>query len=182
MQEQVNSIEKKYNKWIVILSVLIPVVVAMLFRVKLSDFGIDVEPLTFLPSIYATINGFTAVLLVWAVMAIKKGNRTLHERLIKVAITCSVLFLTMYVAYHMTSESTPYGGEGTIRYIYFFILLTHILLSIVVIPFVLITYVRGISGNFVKHRKIAKITFPLWLYVAVTGVVVYLMISPYYVY
>lgn len=182
MQEQVNSIEKKYNKWIVILSVLIPVVVAMLFRVKLSDFGIDVEPLTFLPSIYATINGFTAVLLVWAVMAIKKGNRTLHERLIKVAITCSVLFLTMYVAYHMTSESTPYGGEGTIRYIYFFILLTHILLSIIVIPFVLITYVRGISGNFVKHRKIAKITFPLWLYVAVTGVVVYLMISPYYVY
>ena len=180
-EEQINLVEKKYNKWIVILSVLIPVVVAILFRVKLSDFGIDVQPLTFLPPIYATINGITAVLLVCAVVAIKNGNRTLHERLVKVAITCSVLFLAMYVAYHMTSESTPYGGEGTIRYVYFFILLTHILLSIVVIPFVLITYVRGLSGNFSKHRKIAKITFPLWLYVAVTGVVVYLMISPYYV-
>ncbi len=180
-EEQIKSVEKKYNKWIVLLSVLIPVVVAILFRVKLSDFGIDVKPLTFLPPIYATINGFTAVLLVWAVVAIKNGNRILHERLVKIAVTCSVLFLTMYVAYHMTSESTPYGGKGTIRYIYFFILLTHILLSIVVIPFVLITYVRGLSGNFAKHRKIAKITFPLWLYVAVTGVIVYLMISPYYV-
>jgi len=181
MQEQVHSVERKYNKWIVILSVLIPVVVAALFRVKLSDFGIEVQPLTFLPPIYATINGITAVLLVWAVMAIKKGNRALHERLVKIAITCSVLFLAMYVAYHMTSESTPYGGEGMLRYVYFFILLTHILLSIVIIPFVLITYVRGLSGNFTKHRKIAKITFPLWLYVTVTGVIVYLMISPYYV-
>lgn len=181
MQEQIKSSEKKYNKWIIALSVLIPVVVAILFRVKLSDFGFDVQPLTFLPPIYATINGITAILLVWAVVAIKKGNRILHERLVKIAITCSVLFLAMYVAYHMTSESTPYGGEGTVRYVYFFILLTHIFLSIVVIPFVLITYVRGITGNYAKHRKIAKITFPLWLYVAVTGVIVYLMISPYYV-
>src|SRR5690606_3729561 len=92
------------------------------------------------------------------------------------------LFLLMYVAYHMTSDSTPYGGEGVLKYIYLFILITHIILSIIIIPFVLITYVRGISGNFEKHRKIAKITFPLWLYVAVTGVIVYLMISPYYVY
>jgi putative membrane protein len=182
MQEQFNSVEKKYNKWIIILSILIPVVVAILFRVKLSDFGMDVQPLTFLPPIYATINGITAVLLVFAVKAIKNGNRALHERLVKIAITCSVLFLAMYVAYHMTSESTSYGGEGVMRGVYFFILITHILLSIIIIPFVLITYVRGISGNFAKHRKIAKITFPLWLYVAVSGVIVYLMISPYYVY
>ncbi len=182
MQEQFNSVEKKYNKWIIILSILIPVVVAILFRVKLSDFGVDVQPLTFLPPIYATINGITAVLLVFAVKAIKNGNRALHERLVKIAITCSVLFLAMYVAYHMTSESTSYGGEGVMRGVYFFILITHILLSIIIIPFVLITYVRGISGNFAKHRKIAKITFPLWLYVAVSGVIVYLMISPYYVY
>lgn len=182
MQErEVNLVEKKYNIWIVILSIVIPVVVAVLFRVKLSDFGLDVKPLTFLPPIYATINGITAVLLVWAVMAIKKGNRVLHERLVKFAITCSVLFLAMYVAYHMTSESTQYGGEGAIRYIYFFILISHILLSIIVIPFVLVTYVRGLSGSFARHRKIAKITFPLWLYVAVTGVIVYLMIAPYYV-
>lgn len=182
MQEQINLTEKKYNKWIIALSVLIPVVVAILFRVKLSDFGFDVQPLTFLPPIYATINGITAILLVWAVLSIKKGNRTLHERLVKTAIVCSVLFLAMYVAYHMTSDSTPYGGEGGLKYVYFFILITHIILSIVVIPFVLITYVRGISGSFARHRKIAKITFPLWLYVAVTGVIVYLMIAPYYVY
>ena len=86
----------------------------------------------------------------------------------------------MYVIYHMTSDSTPYGGEGMLRYVYFFILITHILLSITVIPFVLITYVRAISGDFVNHRKIARITFPIWLYVAVTGVIVYFMIAPYY--
>ena len=182
MQEQINLTEKKYNKWIIVLSILIPVVVAILFRVKLSDFGFDVQPLTFLTPIYATINRITDILLVWAVLSIKKGNRTLHERLVKTAIVCSVLFLAMYVAYHMTSDSTPYGGEGGLKYVYFFILITHIILSIVVIPFVLITYVRGISGSFARHRKIAKITFPLWLYVAVTGVIVYLMIAPYYVY
>ena len=175
-----NTVEKKYNVWIVILSVAIPVVVAILFGVNLRDLGYDVKPLTFLPPIYATINGVTAVLLVWAVLAIKKGNRKLHETLVKICIGCSVAFLAMYVAYHMTAESTSYGGEGFIRYVYFFILISHILLSIIIIPFVLITFVRGISGNFAKHRKIAKITFPLWLYVAVTGVIVYLMISPYY--
>src|SRR5690606_22357704 len=172
--------EKKYNRWIVVLSVAIPLVVALLFGVNLRKLGFDVQPLTFLPPIYATINGITAVLLVIAVWAIKNGRRELHERLVKIAVGCSVAFLAMYVAYHMTSESTKYGGEGAIRYVYYFILITHILLSIVVIPFVLVTYVRGISGSFERHRKIAKVTFPLWLYVAVTGVVVYLMISPYY--
>ena len=98
----------------------------------------------------------------------------------KTCIVLSVLFLVMYVAYHMTSDATPYGGEGALRYVYFFILISHIALSIGVIPFVLITYVRAITGNFPQHKKIARITFPLWLYVAITGVVVYLMISPYY--
>lgn len=142
--------------------------------------GYNVEPLTFLPPIYATINGFTALLLIWGVVAIKNGNQRLHERLMKVCIGCSVAFLGMYLAYHMTSDSTPYGGEGPIRYVYFFILLTHILLSIVIIPLVLITYVRALAERFDRHRKIAKITFPIWLYVAVSGVIVYLMISPYY--
>jgi putative membrane protein len=172
--------EKKYNKWIVVLSIVIPVVVAVLFRVKLSDFGFDVEPLTFLPPIYATINGLTAVLLVIAVWAIKNKKQVLHETLMTTAIGCSVVFLVMYVAYHMTSDSTPFGGEGAIKYVYYFILITHILLSIIIIPFVLITYVRAITSNFERHKKIAKITFPMWLYVAVTGVIVYLMISPYY--
>ena len=176
-----NTIEQKYNKWIVLLSIAIPVVVAVLFKVKLKDFGFDVAPLSFLPPIYATVNGITAVLLVVAVLAIKNGNRKRHELLMKMAIGCSVAFLAMYVAYHMTSESTKYGGEGVLRYVYFFILLTHIVLSIAIIPLVLITYVRALASKFDKHRKIAKITFPIWLYVAVTGVIVYLMISPYYV-
>ena len=176
-----NSLEKKYNKLIIAVSIVVPLVVAILFGVKLKDFGFDVEPLSFLPPIYATTNGFTAVLLVAAVIAIKNGNRKLHERLMTTAITLSVAFLVMYVAYHMTADSTKFGGEGTIKYVYFFILFTHIVLSIAIIPMVLITYVRALAKNFDKHKKIARITFPIWLYVAVTGVVVYLMISPYYV-
>jgi len=175
------NIEKKYNVWIWILSIAIPVVVAILFSVNLHDLGYNVKPLSFLPPIYAGINGLTAVLLFWAVWAVKKGNRSLHERLIKVCIACSVAFLAMYVAYHMTSIETKFGGEGIIRYVYFFILITHILLSIIIIPFVLVTFVRGISGAYERHKKLARITYPMWMYVAVTGVVVYLMISPYYI-
>jgi putative membrane protein len=167
---------KKYNRLIIALSVVIPVAVALLFLIK-----IDLELPIFLPPIYATINGLTAVLLVLAVIAIKKGHRKTHENLMKTAIACSVLFLLMYVLYHMTSVSTEFGGEGWIRTFYFFILISHILLSIIVIPFVLITYVRAISNEITLHKKIAKYTFPLWLYVTVTGVVVYWMIAPYYV-
>ena len=180
MKQQTNT-EKKYNLIIILLSILIPVVVALLYSVKIKDFGIEVTPLRFLPPIYASINGLTAVLLVYAVYAIKNGKRELHEKLMKFAIACSVAFLVMYVAYHMTAEDTKFGGVGTIRYVYFFILITHILLSIIIIPLVLVTYVRALSQRFDKHKKLAKITFPIWLYVAVTGVIVYLMISPYYV-
>lgn len=172
--------EKKYNKWIVALSIIIPVAVAALFGINLRELGFDVEPLTMLPSIYAGINGLTAIVLIVAVVAIKNKNRKLHENLMKFAIALSVMFLVMYVAYHMTSDSTKFGGEGAVKYIYYFFLITHILLSVVIIPFVLITYVRAITNNIERHKKIAKITFPLWLYVAVTGVIVYFMISPYY--
>ena len=179
--EQAQILEQKYKKYIVALSVVIPLVVAILFGFKLKDFGINVEPLTFLPPIYAGINATTALVLLVAVMAIKNGKRVLHERLMTFAIVLSVIFLVMYVAYHMSSDSTPFGGEGWIRPVYFFILISHILLSIAVIPLVLFTYVKGLVGNFEGHRKLAKITFPIWLYVAVTGVVVYFMIAPYYV-
>lgn len=168
--------EQKYKKFITIVSIVIPIAVAALFGIKIPN----VEPLSFLPPIYATINGLTAVLLIGSILAIKNGNRKLHEQLNTTALVFSALFLVMYVAYHMTSESTKFGGEGAIKYVYYFILITHILLSIVVIPFVLFTYMRAKLGQFPQHRKIAKITFPLWLYVAVTGVIVYLMISPYY--
>jgi putative membrane protein len=173
--------ERKYKKIITALSIIIPIAVAALFGVNLKDLGFNVEPLTFLPPIYASINGLTAVLLIAAVIAIKKGNKKLHEQLNTFAIICSLLFLLMYIGYHMTSDSTEFGGEGTIKYVYYFILITHIMLSIIIIPFVLLTYMRAKLGNFAAHKKIAKITFPMWLYVAVTGVVVYLMISPYYV-
>jgi len=167
---------KKYRIWTWILSIAIPIVVALLFTVKIPG----VERLGFLPPIYASINGLTAILLVLSVVQIRKGNKKTHERLMKSCIVLSVLFLGMYVAYHMTSDSTSYGGEGMLRTMYFTILISHIVLSIAVIPFVLVTYVRALLGNFKMHKKIAKYTFPLWLYVAVTGVVVYLMISPYY--
>lgn len=176
------NLETKYNKWIVTLSIVIPLVVALLFGVNLRKLGYDVEPLSFLPPIYATINGITAIVLILAVRAIKNGNVKVHEYLMKTAIACSVAFLAMYVAYHMTSDSTKFGGEGIIKYVYYFILITHIILSIIIIPLVLITYVRALAQVFDKHKKIARITFPIWLYVAITGVIVYLMISPYYVY
>jgi putative membrane protein len=175
------SIDQKYNKLIVFVSILIPVVVAVLFNIKLKDLGYEVEPMSFLPPIYATINGVTAIVLVAAVLAIKKGNRKLHERLMTFAIALSLAFLVMYVAYHMTTESTKFGGEGLIRLVYFGFLISHIILSIAVIPLVLISYVRALAAKFDQHKKIAKITFPIWLYVAVTGVIVYLMIAPYYV-
>jgi len=166
----------KYNKTITVLSIVIPVAVAALFGVKL-----EVELPVFLPPIYATINAITAFVLIFAVWAVSTKKIVLHERLIKVAILLSACFLVLYIAYHMTSNSTTFGGEGAIKYVYYFILISHIILSIIVIPFVLITFVRGITGDIEKHKKIAKYTFPLWLYVAVTGVVVYLMIAPYYV-
>lgn len=176
-----SAIEQKYSKWIVVLSIAIPLVVALLFGVNLRKLGYDVKPLSFLPPIYATINGATAIVLVVAVWAIKNGRKTLHENLMKFAIFLSVCFLGMYVAYHMTADSTKFGGEGAIKYVYYFILITHICLSVIIIPFVLVTFVRALAERFDRHKKIARITFPMWLYVAVTGVIVYLMISPYYV-
>jgi putative membrane protein len=173
--------EVKYKKIITVLSIVIPIAVAALFGVNLKSLGFDVAPLKFLPPIYAFTNGVTAVLLIGAVIAIKKGNKKLHEQLNTSAIACSLLFLLLYIAYHMTSDSTSFGGEGVIKYVYYFILITHIALSVIVIPFVLVTYMKAKLGKFQEHKKIAKKTFPLWLYVAVTGVIVYLMISPYYV-
>jgi putative membrane protein len=167
----------KYKIWVWILSVAIPLVVAILFLIKIPN----VDSLTFLPPIYATINAITAIVLTLAYLAIKNKNILIHGRLMKIAIGLSVIFLIMYVAYHMTSDPTPYGGSGILRTTYYFILISHILLSIGIIPLVLVTYVRAISNLFIEHKKIARYTFPFWMYIAVTGVIIYLMISPYYV-
>jgi putative membrane protein len=168
--------QKRYDRTILILSVLIPLVIALLFGMpKIEGYNFS-----FLPPIYATINGVTALLLVTAYVAIRRGNQVVHRRLMKTCIGLSALFLMLYVVYHITTDSTSFGGEGAARYLYFFILITHILLSVGVIPFVLLTFARALAGDFARHRKLARYTFPLWLYVAVTGVLVYLMISPYY--
>jgi putative membrane protein len=173
----VKTVEKKspFAKLIVVVSIVIPVVVAILFKVKIT--GYDFR---FLPPIYATINGITAACLISALIAIKNGKQKLHERFMTTCMVLSAAFLALYVLYHMTTPSTSFGGTDTIKYIYFFILITHILLSIGVVPLVLFSYLHAWQGNFVRHRKLAKIAFPIWLYVAVTGVIVYLMISPYY--
>ncbi|MGK7390435.1 MAG: DUF420 domain-containing protein [Candidatus Cyclobacteriaceae bacterium M2_1C_046] len=169
------SENKKYKKLIIGLSVAIPFAVAALFGIKIDGYDFS-----YLPPVYATINGFTAILLVAAFIAIKNKKVQLHERLIKTCLALSASFLVMYILYHMTSDPTSYGGEGAMKVIYFVILITHIILSIAVIPLVLFSYLRAWLGNYESHRKLAKVTFPIWLYVAVTGVVVYLMISPYY--
>lgn len=163
----------KFRKIIIAVSIVIPVAVAALFGIRVD--GVD---FSFLPPFYAGINGLTAILLVSALIAIKSKNMLLHQRLIQVCLVLSLLFLLCYVAYHMTSDSTPYGGD--LKGLYYFILISHILLSVAVIPLVLFTYLFAWEGKFDKHKKWTRFAFPIWLYVAVTGVVVYLMISPYY--
>ena len=169
--------KNKYGIWIKIISIAIPVVVAILFGVR-----VDYELPIFLPPIYSSLNALTALLLVLALAAIKSKKIKLHQRLMQTCIALSLVFLVMYIAYHMTTDPTPFGGDGFTKSMYFFILISHIILSIVLIPLVLISYVRAFQEEFPAHKKISKVTFPIWLYVAVTGVIVYLMISPYYVY
>ena len=168
--------EMKYRKLITIVSIVIPIAVAALFVIRIPNVG----PFMFLPPIYATINAITAVLLIAAIIAIKNGKRKLHERLMKTCMMMTASFLVMYIIYHMTSDSTVYQSAGSLKYIYYFILISHIILSVLVLPLVLITFSRALSESFDKHKKIARFAFPVWLYVVVTGVVVYLMISPYY--
>lgn len=167
--------KNNYNKSITILSVIIPVVIASLFSIK-----IDVKLPVFLPPIYASINAITAILLILAIWAIKNKKRKLHERLIKTSMMLTFIFLILYILYHATSNDTHFGGEGLMKYTYFFILISHIFLSITVIPFVLFTFVKALNKEFIKHKKLGKIAFSLWLYVVVTGVIVYLLIRPYY--
>jgi putative membrane protein len=167
--------DKTLKKVILGLSVVIPLAVALLFGIKID--GVD---FSFLPPIYATLNGLTALGLITALIAIKNKKVKLHQRVVQTCLVFSALFLVLYVAYHMTSDSTPYGGEGFLRGFYFFILISHIILSLVVIPIVLFSYLFAWQGDFERHKKWTRFSFPLWLYVAISGVIVYFMISPYY--
>ena len=167
--------DKKLKQAIWAVSIVIPVAVAILFTVKIEGLGLG-----FLPPIYASLNALTAIGLIVAIVAIKRKNRKLHQRVIQVCLIFSILFLLLYVLYHMTSDTTPYGGDGILKMTYFFLLISHILLSMVVIPIVLFAYLFAWQGDFERHKKWTKFAFPLWLYVAVSGVLVYVMISPYY--
>jgi len=136
--------------------------------------------LKFLPAVHATLNTIVAICLVAALVMIKKKNVVAHQRFINVAMICSALFLICYVAYHITSGETKYGGEGISKTIYLILLISHIVLAAVSLPFILYTYIYAYTNQFAKHRRITKWVFPMWLYVAVTGPICYLMLRPYY--
>lgn len=163
----------KAKKLIYAVSIIVPIAVAALFSLRID--GLD---FSFLPPIYAAINGATALLLVFALVAIKQRNMRLHALLIRTSLVLSLLFLLCYIAYHITSDPTPYGGEYGM--VYYPLLVTHIVLSVAVIPLVLLTYLWAWTGDFERHKKWTRFAFPIWVFVAASGVVVYLMISPYY--
>jgi uncharacterized membrane protein YozB (DUF420 family) len=129
-----------------------------------------------LPALNATLNGVAGVFLVAGYYCIRTGRRDVHKRCMLAALTASALFLTSYVIYHLNTGSKPFGGQGAIRYVYFTILITHVVLAAAIVPLVLVTTARGLRGQFTRHVAVARWTFPLWLYVSVTGVVIYLML------
>ncbi|WP_377889792.1 DUF420 domain-containing protein [Alkalihalobacillus sp. R86527] len=171
--------QRNYTPWIVGLSIAVNVLVVILFLLPEynGEIGFDI---TILPLLNAILNSFTFVFLAAALIFILQKNVKVHRRFIFAAFATTALFLLSYVTYHGLSESTSFGGEGIIRPIYFFILITHIVLAAAIVPLALITVTRGLNMQVEKHRKIARWTMPIWLYVSLTGVIVYLMISPYY--
>lgn len=170
--------EKQARLLIFTVSFVVFAAVALLSRVQLKvDLGFDVHVFAM---INAVINSMVSILLIWAFVAVKNKKFELHRNIMFGAIILSILFLVSYIAHHLLAGDTSYGGEGGIRYFYFFILITHIFLAAIILPFILFTAYRSLTGEYARHKKLARYTWPLWLYVSVTGVIVYLMISPYY--
>jgi putative membrane protein len=166
------------NIAILAVSAVVFVAVVLLKQVQVPvDPSFDVHVFA---RVNAVINSMVSVLLVAGLVAAKSGRYLLHKRIMGTAILLSVLFLLSYIAHHLLSGDTKYGGEGTIRYVYFFILISHILLAAVILPFILYTSYRALVAEWHAHRRMARLTWPVWFYVSVTGVVVYWMISPYY--
>ncbi|KPC73894.1 membrane protein [Thermoactinomyces vulgaris] len=168
-----------YTPWIVGITILLNSVIALLFFMPKYD-GLSHLDLTFLPALNAVFNSFTTLFLLGALIFIKRKNITMHRRFIFAAFTSTFLFLITYVFYHLNAESTPFGGEGVIKVIYYIVLISHIVLAAPTVFLALYTAVFGYKMDVEKHRKIARYTMPIWLYVSITGVLVYLMISPYY--
>ncbi len=163
---------------IIAVSIIVFAAIVVLSKVKLNvQLGFDEH---LFAKINAVINSTVAVLLLAGLVAVKNKKYLLHKRIMITAIILSCLFLVSYICHHLFTGETKFGGEGTIRYIYYFILGTHIVLAGIILPFILFTAYRAMIGDWVKHRKLSKITWPIWFYVAVTGVVVYFMISPFY--
>jgi putative membrane protein len=169
----------KQASWLIyIASFVVFATVVILGRVKVEvDLGFDVHILSL---INAICNSITAILLLAALWAVKSKKYLLHKQFMFGALILSVIFLLTYIAYHLFTDEAKFGGTGTIRYVYYFILISHIILAAVILPFILFTAYRGLTAEFGAHKKLAKYTWPLWLYVAITGPVVYWMISPYY--
>jgi putative membrane protein len=172
-------IPRNYRPWVIGLSVTINVLIVILFFLPASQ-RFEQMDLTIFPLFNGILNGFTFVFLSTSLWAIKKKDIKLHRGFIFAAFSSTALFLISYITYHVLTEPTPYGGEGAVRAIYFFILITHILLAAAIVPLALTTLARGITMQIERHRRIARWTMPLWLYVSSTGVIVYLMIRPYY--
>ncbi|RQO30047.1 DUF420 domain-containing protein [Taibaiella sp. KBW10] len=180
MQPLIKKNDKRARFWIILVSIIIFGAVVLLDSKALKvpyPFSFNVHQFALANAI---INSLVSVCLVVALIAIKQRNIKLHKNTILLAIVLSVLFLLSYISHHLWAGDTKYGGTGVIRGIYYFILITHIILAAVILPFILFTAYRGLIAENERHRKIAKYTWPLWFYVSVTGVVVYLMISPYY--
>ncbi len=161
-----------------VVSITVPVVVALLLGIRTK---IDLGDWTrTLPHWIGFINSLTTVLLIAAWIAVSNKKYKLHAALMIASIALGALFLVCYVTYHMSNPSTAYGGQGLLRYIYYFILLSHVLLSLVVLPLVLRSFAFAVTRQFQRHKRLAAYALPIWLYVSATGVIVYLMISPYY--
>ncbi len=170
--------DKKAGALIITLSIIVFVAVALLSRIKIDvDLGFDVH---LFAAINALINSTVSVLLVLALAAVKQKKYHLHKKLMLSAMVLSALFLVSYIAHHLLSDPTSYEGQGAMKTVYYILLITHIFLAAIILPFILYTAYRGLTGEFARHKKIGKFTWPIWFYVSVSGVLVYLMISPYY--
>jgi len=175
----IQSSEGTVKKWIVAISIAVPVVVAVLLFMP-AKLDLASEWVFFLPHLNAVINSAATIALIFGLVFIKQGNIENHKAAMSTAFGLGAIFLVSYVIYHASAESTTFGGEGWVRPVYYFLLITHIILAAVALFPILLAYYYGYTDQRVKHRKVVKFAYPIWLYVTVTGVVVYLMISPYY--
>ena len=164
-------------KSIILLSTVISIFLVWFIYFKIpASAGEGVKLIGYLPAVNATLNAMCSLFLVFGFFAIRSGNKLLHKRLMITALVFSVLFLISYLTYHHYQGDTRFLATGVIRPIYFFILITHIICSIGVLPMVLITVYHALQGRFSNHRRIARLTFPVWLYVSVTGVLVFVLL------